>query len=551
MDPHHSAQDVLRCNLCETPGPSMSCKICGTHLCITCVGKHLLDESKEHKVLPFEKKEASTKCQKHLQKICEYHCEQCDIPICKLCVFSEKHLTHDVVDIFDSLESKKFALKTDLKELEEYIYPKYQEIKSYIPVQKDNMHKNSQNLKTAINRNEEIWRREIENIVKKLKSEIDEMDLKHLTVLNKWELEIKSTISEIIQSIADLKKLLASTDINLVSAYNSKNAEFTRLSAKLKVSLPNFTSKNIDTERLFDQFGSLSAYCITTEEPEKSGSSSLKPLRSVPQIITSINTQYKGHLKWLNSISCYSDEEILTCGDNSKIMSLYNLKGELMKTIQTKSENTPYDIMAIKNGDLVYADYKDRTVNIVRDRQVRAVIRLRGWKPLNVCCTSAGDLLVAMNSDDCRQTKVLRYNGSTMKQSIQFNDSGKPLFSTEGNTKYISENRNLDICVSDYGKCAVVVISRSGQLRFTYTGFPRKTKVQLIPCGITTDSQCRILIADLNNECVHILDQDGNFLSYIDNCNLRAPWGLCVDTKDNLFVAENRTGIVKKIRYVV
>lgn len=167
----------------------------------------------------LKRKKRVLNVKKHSQKICEYHCEQCDIPICKLCVFSEKHLTHDVVDIFDSLESKKFALKTDLKELEEYIYPIYQEIKSYIPVQKNNMHKNSQNLKTAININEEIWRREIENIVKKLKSEIDEMDLKHLTVLNQWEIEIKSTISEIIQSITDLKKLLASTDINLVSAY--------------------------------------------------------------------------------------------------------------------------------------------------------------------------------------------------------------------------------------------------------------------------------------------------------------------------------------------
>lgn len=97
------------------------------------------------------------------------------------------------------------------------------------------------------------------------------MDLKHLTVLNQWEIEIKSTISEIIQSIADLKKMLASTDINLVSAYKPKNSEFTRLSAKLKVSLPNFTSKNIDTERLNDQFGSLSAYCITQRNPKNQG----------------------------------------------------------------------------------------------------------------------------------------------------------------------------------------------------------------------------------------------------------------------------------------
>lgn len=97
------------------------------------------------------------------------------------------------------------------------------------------------------------------------------MDLKHLTVLNQWEIEIKSTISEIIQSIADLKKMPASTDVNLVSAYKSKNAEFTRLSAKLKVSLPNFTSKNIDTERLNDQFGSLSAYCITQRNPKNQG----------------------------------------------------------------------------------------------------------------------------------------------------------------------------------------------------------------------------------------------------------------------------------------
>ncbi|XP_062603324.1 uncharacterized protein LOC134265103, partial [Saccostrea cucullata] len=222
----------------------------------------------------------------------------------------------------------------------------------------------------------------------------------------------------------------------------------------------------------------------------------------------------------------------------------------LLKKVKTISGGEPWDIAVTKNGELVYTDDDAGTVNLVKDKEAKELIKLKRWKPYNVYCTMNGDLLVIILSNDWKRTKIIRYFGTTEKQTIELDDSRKHLFKPGKFYRYITENRNRDICVADCGAGSVVVVNHAGKFRFRYSGHSPSTKKEAFaPRGITTDSLRQILTADCNNNCVHILDQGGQFLRYLDSLDLESPHGLCTDSKDNLYVAEWDSAKIKKIKY--
>lgn len=80
---------------------------------------------------------------------------------------------------------------------------------------------------------------------------------------------------------------------------------------------------------------------------------------------------------------------------------------------------------------------------------------------LLICVTSSGEILVNMYDNNKTKSKVVPYLGSTDKQTIHFDEEGKPFYSGtwNANIEYITENRNLDFCVADCGACAIVVVN--------------------------------------------------------------------------------------------
>ena len=551
MDPDYSAQDVARCDLCKTAIAQSYCDFCHVNLCKPCIGDHISDEYDKHKIVPFQQRKSTLiypKCTSHLNEACKHQCKECNECVCPFCIASKQHQGHEFLNLEELFNIKREIIHRDTEELENKILPNYEEISKDLENKIANLDGQYKKLTTDISNQREEFHKEIDAIFDKVELEISGIKEQHSSILKKQLDEVKDTQSSIGQTLTTLNEMESANEIIWVIHYASKNKEFSKF-PQVSVSMPTFIPKKMAREELHSAIGEITPLSTTLEErvfTSENPETSLGELLDEPELLKTIKTGYKK----LCNVAYFDDEGIWTSGDTG-VINCFNIQGVPQKTINTKGNDWPRDLVGDKNGALLYSEWLTRTVNRVQNDQTEVIITLQGWHPLNMCVSTSGDLLVTMHSDDKSKAKVVRYAGSSVKQTIEFDDEGQPLYSGNSFFKYISENRNLDICVADWKAGAVVVVNQAGKLRFRYTGHPSPTKNKPFePRGITTDSQSRILTVSGKNHCIHILDTDGKFLYYIDNCDMKDLWGLCVDSIDSLFVCEYYTGNVKKIKYL-
>ena len=260
MNPSKSAQDVLRCHLCETPVPPLCCDVCQIYLCKVCAGEHILDESTGHKVVPIKQTLDALiypTCSNHSAENCQLYCEDCTIPACVQCVTSKEHRGHVFIDLFEFVERNKEASQKDLQELKSSILIEHEEFASRISNQKANLGKNLEEVNRAIDDHGEKLHKQVSDVVEKLKSDIVKKHEERIVALTKAEERNAFTISDIEKCILGVQELQASRDLGRVFEYKSRNEELRKTHPYPSVTLPTFVSYDITNDELNELFGSL------------------------------------------------------------------------------------------------------------------------------------------------------------------------------------------------------------------------------------------------------------------------------------------------------
>lgn len=547
------AQDPVRCSLCPEV-VVIHCGSCQVNLCAQCLSTHIdRNKSLKHEIVPYTsqlvKPEAELqKCQDHPKQQCDLFCQDCSVPICSRCL-TGNHKRHGAVDLEEICETTRSTVKEDLEELRKF----RKEYEKVVGESKEELAKyieESDKERDSLRELGKQWHQMIDKVIDKVGKDMDEIIQSDTKCLQDNTEEIQSALQDVKDSIKANEDILQDDRFTRLLSYASKNDAFRIIPSRPAIKTAKIVPVNVKEGDIIPKLIHFQR-SIRTKLPGYSlnrtgdvSSISTKSLLPEPELIATIKTNCK-QLKGI----CHNEDDRVWIYGTDEILREVDITGTVQNCITAISKNSQKDIAKNKMGEIVFSHLSDECVNIVREGKISKLLDLSEWIPFGVTFNADDDLMVCMRREDYQESKVGIFSQGKLKKEIQFDETGKPLFSASRNNMYIKENANRDICVSDWNACAVIVLKSSGELRFRYTGNLSRSFKQFYPHGIVTDNYCRILVVDRKNDCLHVIDRNGKFLTYI-TCSLQDPYVLSMDPDENVWVGEYDTGCVKVIRYL-
>nr|XP_022342723.1 uncharacterized protein LOC111136273 [Crassostrea virginica]XP_022342724.1 uncharacterized protein LOC111136273 [Crassostrea virginica] len=561
-DEQAATQHYLVCGTedCQKNG-QFYCNACHRPLCEQCRDEHVKNpDTKFHDIVLYRHRKQQLpvkKCKLHPTRNVDIFCKECKIPLCSKCSTMEEHQGHKFDDL-EEIYAEKYALQQgEFSKIQKYFLPTTQGLKTDIEEDATQIRKIMESIRTSIKAEAKSLKNLVDEVTSEKLEHTHKMEKSLLEMLKSQETTYDDYIAYLGKMSDDFQQYLSLTNQNLLF---SETLKIKTIPEATKPILPVFNGGKFSKEDISKLLGRVN---VPNTEPEKR---KIRPMEAVTTHMKSTEKQLeqskeKSDVKQTLSLSSsvtkvreYSVQGVdsawhvsldkldrLWVSDTSINLVQTDLQGNQLQKIQT-SGGFGYHT-ATQDGDLIYTDKV--IYRITPDQKITEFIKTGDWKPLSVhsSCIN-GDILVGMIKDGA--AKVTRYSKAGKEiQNIQSDKQGQRLYS---DPHYITENINGDICTSEYNKSAVVVVNKSGQHRFSYTGLGSL----FCPYGICTDVLGHILVCNGASATVHMLDQDGGFLSVIlsSQQGITFPRGVCVDGGNNLYVGQYGTNTVSVYKFL-
>uniref|UniRef100_A0A8W8NJT7 B box-type domain-containing protein n=1 Tax=Magallana gigas TaxID=29159 RepID=A0A8W8NJT7_MAGGI len=543
MDTASSRYRVHLCSKC--PGDTAYyCVSCPCDLCPQCKENHVKDlQTIDHDVVSHCDKinyiPTQEICVRHPSHVYTKYCEPCQVPACNNCQTHRKHTQIDVTT----------AYKTKRQQHRGTIHTIRSEALFYRPV-----------LLTGIKADVKTCHTEFSPLQSEMLTKAQRLkDLIYYVVYDllnyvlcyfDFKHRCKKQKIEMIRHIVRLRRY---EHRYVQPAFTFSALQFLSFTktALPQIHLTLHTSQLSMTESLNkeDVMESLSAIQITERGNRRVGNQCLLKLTSGAELHQSLTVTGVDRCR---HISCVTSDRVWVSEGNN--LMLTDTTGVPLHRVEDSCSDLYIGIHTVNSeSELIYIDMYSNINKLSKDMKTTTTFIERTdstWVPRSVYWSpSTGDLLVAMYNIDTDTGKVTRYNQSgQLTQTIQYHNTGQGL---NGDPRYITENNNGDVVVSDWLSRAVVVTERGGRHRFSYTGHPSGSV--LWPCGICTDALSHILVCDGTTETVQMINKDGQFLSHLltESQEMDLPWSLSYDVNTHrLWVGSPYNNKVCVYRYI-
>ncbi|XP_011446232.3 E3 ubiquitin-protein ligase TRIM71-like [Magallana gigas] len=567
-----TAQHYLVCGFedCEN-NCLFYCNPCHQPLCEQCRDKHEKSpDTRNHEVVSYRHRKNQLpveKCRDHPTKDIDILCDECNVPLCSKCSTLLVHKGHSFTDLETIYTEKSVACRQKIHKIQAYFIPTAKRLQGEIKLYATEITKIMDSIRTFM-RDE----------AKSLKTLVDEVTSDNIEQVNKMEGSIwkmlhsqHKTYHDYICYLEDLVKkfhgYLSSTQLqnNPIIFPLTEHLTIQSIPDTATPIPPVFTAGRYSKEDVVKLLGRIT---VPQTKPEKTNlkameiaSTHIKPTGKQMREGRE-NSDVKQTLSLSSSVTKVREYGVpgvdriqhITLGKSSSLwVSDYcsnivqtDQKGNQLQRIHTKDVRYVGNLTITQDGDLIYTDKHNKVINrITLNNTITEFIKTGDWTPLSIHSSRTnGDNLLGMIKEG--KGKVTRYNKTGKEiQSIERDNKGQELYSYP---HYITENINGDICTSDLIKQAVVVVKKSGQHRFSYTG----QGSEFYPRGVCTDRLGHILMCDIYSNTVHLLDQDGQFLCLLlkQQQGAWSPCSVCVDDENNLIVGQWKTNTVTVYKYL-